>query len=150
MTKHAIGLVLALCLMAFAHEARAWTPFGTVEHVSRIEDVGLTTPDGDALYLAYKTSTVFFIGGVYLSNDGYVLGLRGSPKHYVDMPPAALLANFQKEGKLPDPLPPYHLSIADYLVGYSLWLVLLPLAAAYLGVAIALRGRRRGRHSVRP
>jgi hypothetical protein len=150
MTKHTIGLVLALFLMAFAGEARAWTPFGTVEHVNRIEDVGLTTPDGDALYLAYKTSTVFFIGGVYLTNDGYVLGLRGSPKHYVDMPPVALLANFQKEGKLPDPLPPYHLSIADYVVGYSLWLVLVPLAVAYLGIVIALRGRRRHRRSVRP
>lgn len=150
MTRNAIGFVLALFVMAFASEARAWTPFGTVEHVSRIEDVGLTTPDGDALYLAYKTSTVYFIGGVYLSDDGYVLGLRGSPKHYVDMPPPPLLASFQKEGKLPDPLPPYHLSIADYLVGYSLWLVLVPLALVYLAIAITIRGSRRRRHGVRP
>ena len=149
MTKHTFALVLALFLAVFASEARAWTPFGTVDHIQRIEDVPLTTPEGDALYLAYKTSTVFFIGGVYFSNDGYVLGLRSSPKHYVDMPPPTLLATFQKEGRLPNPLPPYHLGLMDYLVGYSLWLVLVPIVALYVGTLVVLRGRRR-RHRVRP
>lgn len=146
MTRRGIGFVLILILMTFAGEARAWTPFGTVEHISPIQDVTLTTPEGDALYLGYKTSTVYFIGGVYVSDDGYVLGLRSAPKHYVDMPPAALLANFQKEGRLPDPLPPYHLGVVDYLKGFSLWIVLVPIVAGYLYAHFAIRsGTRRRR-----
>ena len=80
MTRHSFGFGLFLVafagLMAFAGEARAWTPFGTVEHITRIEDVLLKTPAGDALYLGHKTSTVYFIGGVYVADDGYVLGLQ--------------------------------------------------------------------------
>jgi hypothetical protein len=146
MTRHGIGLVLALFLMAFAGEARAWTPFGVVEHISRIEDVSLTTPGGDQLYLGHKTSTVYFILGVRVSDDGYVLGLRENPKHYVDMPPADLLATFQKEGRLPDPLPPYYLGPGDYVSGYALWIVVLPVVGGYLYWHFAIRpGRRRHR-----
>ena len=147
MGRRGIGFVLVLLLMVFAGQARAWTPFGTVEHITPIEDVGLKTPGGDPLYLGYKTSTVYFLGGVYVSDDGYVLGLRSEPKHYVDMPPAAMLADFQKQGALPDPLPPYHLDVSDYLWGYSLWIVLVPLVAGYLYWLLAIRpGRHRRRH----
>lgn len=149
MTRRGIGLILALVLMAFASEAWAWTPFGTVEHISQLEDVGLTTPGGDALYLGHKTSTLYFIGGIYVRDDGYVLGLRANPKHYVDMPPPDLLANFQKQGQLPDPLPAYHLGIADYLAGYSLWIVVVPLIAAYLYFHFFVRGGGRRRRVAR-
>ncbi len=145
MTRHAIGLVVAFVLVAFAGEARAWTPFGTVERVALIEDVTLTTPDGDALYLGYKTSTVYFILGVRVSDDGYVLGLKSKPRHYVDMPPPDKLAEFQKKGLLPDPLPPYRLGIGTYLAGFSLWLVVGPLIGLYLYFHFAVRGGRRRR-----
>ena len=145
MTRHAIGFVVALLVAAFAGEARAWTPFGIAEHTTRIQDVTLTTPDGDALYLGYKTSTVYFILGVYVSDDGYVLGLRSNAKHYVDMPPPDILAGFQKNGQLPTPLPPYRLGIGDYLAGYSLWIVVGPLIGLYLYFHFAVRSRRRGR-----
>ena len=65
--------------------------------------------------------------GVYVHDDGYVLGLQSNPKHYVDMPPPDMLADFQKQGTLPDPLPTYHLGVGDYLAGYSLWIVVVPL-----------------------
>ena len=152
MDRRGIGFVLLPVLMvfaglvAFAGEARAWTPFGTVEHITTIEDVSLTTPGGDALYLGHKTSTVYFILGVYFSDDGYVLGLRSAPKHFVDMPPAAMLADFQKQGRLPDPLPPYRLGIGDYIQGYSLWIVVVPLLGGYLYWQIAIRAARRRRH----
>ena len=149
MTKRSIGFVLALFLMAFAGEARAWTPFGTVEHVNPIQDVGLTTPDGDPLYLGYKTSTVYFIGGVYVHNDGYVLGLKSVSKRYVDMPPPDLLASFQKQGKLPDPLPPYHLGVVEYLKGYSLWIVVVLGVIGYLVISRQIRLPRRFRRTAR-
>ncbi len=147
MTRRGIGLLFVVLLLAFAGEARAWTPFGTVEHISRLEDVALRTPAGDALYIGHKTSTAYFLLGVFVNDDGYVLGLRSEPKHYVDMPPPAMLAEFQKEGTLPDPLPPYHLGLSDYLWGYSLWLVVVPLLGGYLYFHFAIRsGRRRNRH----
>ena len=145
MTRHALGLVVALVVVAFAGQAWAWTPFGTDERITRLEDVGLTTPGGDALFIGYKISTVYFIGGVYVSNDGYVLGLRATPKYYVDMPPPDMLAEFQRKGMLPNPLPPYRMEFGDYLKGFSLWLVVLPIAAAYLYVLFIIRGGGRRR-----
>ena len=145
MTRHAFAFVVALFVAAFAGEAQAYTPFGTAEHTTRIEDVPLTTPAGDALYLGHKTSTVYFILGVFVRDDGYVLGLRSNPKHIGDMPPPSVLAELQKEGKLPDPLPPYHLGFGDYLAGYSLWIVAGPLIGLYLYFHFAVRLRRRGR-----
>lgn len=145
MIERGIGIVLALLFTVFAGEAWAWTPYGTVERVTRIADVALTTPDGEPLFLGYKTSTVYFIGGVLVRDDGYVLGLQREPRHYVDLPPRELVASFQKQGKLPDPLPPYHLGLFDYLKGFSLWLVAVPLAAAYLSARLAIRFGRRHR-----
>ncbi len=145
MIMRGIGFALAIFLMAFAGEARAWTAFGMAEQIVRMQDVALTTPAGDPLFLAHKTSTVYFIGGVFVKDDGYVLCLQSNPKHYVDMPPPDLLATFQKQGKLPDPLPPYHLGIGDYVNGYSLWIVLVPSVIAYFYLLYAIRGRRRRR-----
>ncbi len=146
MTKHAVGFAVALLLVAFAGEARAWTPFGTVEHTTRLQDVTLTTQDGEALYLGHKTSTLYFILGVYISDDGYVLGVRSNPGHIGDMPPPDVLADLQKKGLLPDPLPPYRLGLGDYLAGYALWLVVGPLIGLYLYFQFAGRLRRRRRH----
>ena len=147
MTRRAIEFILALFLVAFAGEARAWTPFGTVEHISRMEDVALTTPAGEPLYLGHKTSTVYFILGAYVRDDGYVLGLRSAPGQYVDMPPPDLLAEFQSKGQLPNPLPTYHLGISDYVIGFSLWVVVVPVVAAYFYLHHIIRGGRRRRRA---
>ncbi len=149
MTARSIGFILTLFLVAFSGEARAWTPFGTDERISRIEDVALTTPDGDPLFLGYKTSTVYFLGGLYVSDDGYVLGLQAKPKYYVDMPSPDKLAEFQQKGLLPNPLPPYRLGLVDYLKGFSLWIVVVPLVGAYVAMHLVFRSRRRRRRSVR-
>ncbi len=149
MIARSIGFTLFLFLTAFAGEALAWTPFGTAEHTTRIEDVTLTTPDGEALYLGHKTSTVFFILGVYVHDDGYVLGVRSKPGHIGDMPPPKVLAELQQKGLLPDPLPPYHLGLGDYLAGFSLWLVVGPLIGIYLYFHFTIRSRRRRRRAPR-
>jgi hypothetical protein len=146
MTRRSVGFLLALLLIVFAGEARAWTPFGTVEHIEPITNVGLQTPNSEPLFLAYKTSTIYFIGGIFVHDDGYVLGLQSNPKHYVDMPPPNMLADFQSKGLLPTPLPSYRLGFGDYLAGFSLWIVVVPLAGAYLYFYFAARfGRRRRR-----
>ncbi len=132
--------LLAVVLLALAGEAKAWTAFGTAEDIHPIENVTLTGPDGEALFLGYKTSTVYFLGGVWLSDDGYVLGLQADSARFLDMPPPETLAQFQAQGLVPNPLPPYSLGILDYLNGFSLWIVLVVLVAGYVAVLI---GRRR-------
>ena len=147
MTRRGVGFLLALLLIVFAGEARAWTPFGTTEHIVALQDVTLQTPGGEPLFLGYKTSTVYFIGGIFVHDDGYVLGLKSNPKHYVDMPPPNLLTDFQSKGQLPTPLTPYRLGLGDYLAGFSLWIVVVPLVGGYLYYYLAIRsgGRRRRR-----
>ena len=40
------------------------------------------------------------------------------------MPTGDELRRFQKAGLLPDPLPPYRLTIGNYIMGYFLWFAL--------------------------
>ena len=131
---------LAVLLVLSPATANAVTLFGTVEDIHPIQDVRLTGPDGQALFLGNKTSTVYFIGGAALSDDGYVLGLRAEPNRFLDMPAGGVLADFQKRGLLPDPLPGYRLGFLAYLKGYSLWIALAVALGTY---ALVLLGRRR-------
>ncbi len=142
MRTRGIVLAMVLVLFGFAGEARAWTAFGTVEDIHPIENVGLTGPDGEALFLGYKTSTVYFIGGAWITDDGYILGLQSDHSRILDMPTGETLAGFQKQGLLPDPLPGYSVGFLAYLKGYSLWLALLVLIGGYAALMITRRSMR--------
>lgn len=135
--------VLAICFTAMAGEARAWTPFGTQETIHKIADVELKGPDGVALFLGYKTSINYFLGGMSVSDDGYVLGLQSDKARFLDMPPPDKLAEFQAEGLLPNPLPGYSLSLGDYIGGFSLWLGLAVVVLLYLMILMLRRSVRR-------
>jgi hypothetical protein len=135
--------VLAVCFMAMGGEARAWTPFGTQENIHRIANVDLKGPDGVALFIGYKTSTNYFLGGVSVSDDGYVLGLQADKSRFLDMPPPDKVAEFQAQGLLPNPLPSYSLDLGDYIGGFSLWLGLAVVALLYLMVFMLRRSVRR-------
>jgi uncharacterized protein len=99
--------------------------FGKQEDVQKIQDVPLKGPNGEDLFLGYKTSGYFLGAGVYISDDGYVLGIRGVKDEYFPLPRAEVLTQLQQERSLPSPLPQYSLSLLDYAFGYSLWLTLL-------------------------
>jgi len=99
--------------------------FGKQEDVQKIQDVQLKGPSGEDLFLGYKTSGYFLGAGVYISDDGYVLGIQGVKDKYFPLPRAEVLTQLQQEGSLPSPLPQYSLSLLDYAFGYSLWLTLL-------------------------
>jgi hypothetical protein len=116
--------------------------FGTEEHLTCIQDVPLKGPDGEALCLAYKSSLHFFVAGIYLSDDGYVLRVVGQ-NAYLELPTGDELQALQAQQSLPDPLPPYSIPLADYAFGYSLWLILLAMAAFEL----LRRQRTRARHA---
>lgn len=112
--------------------ANADLQFGKDETVHFLEDVKVKGPAGEALFLGYKTTSQFFLAGIYIEDDGYVLGIRSDHSKYFALPAGDQLKGFQSRGLLPDPLPPYTLGFFDYLFGYSLWLVLAFLLVWYL------------------
>ncbi len=120
----AVGLVASSGAQAFM--------FGKDETITKIQDVGVTGPAGEPLFLGYKTSTQYFIGGLYVQDDGYVLGMQSDHDRFFPMPAGDELKGFQTQGLLPDPLPVYKLATMDYVIGYSLWIALPIIAAVYL------------------
>lgn len=112
--------------------------FGKQETIRVVEDVPLQGPNGEDLVLSYKTSTYFAGAGIYVSDDGYVLAVRGENGSYFPMPSGDRLQALQTAGSLPSPLPAYSLPVMDYVLGYSLWLILLG-----MGLYLALSGRNR-------
>ena len=114
--------------------------FGKDESIHKIQDVDITSQNDEPLYLGYKTTTLFILGGVYITDDGYVFGLRGDSSKFIDTTPEEI-AKFQQSGLLPDPLPPYKLSILDYVIGYSLWIIVLPIVVISLIVS-AIRKKK--------
>src|SRR5207253_7660725 len=82
-----------------------------------------------------------FIMPYSLSDDGYILGVKGRDSYF--RLNKADIEGFQARGQLPTPLPPYELSALDYAMGHILWAVPIFVAGAF-GVT-ALKRRRRQR-----
>jgi hypothetical protein len=95
--------------------------FGLEEKLSCLVDVPMRGPANEALCLGYKTSIRWFGGGVYHSDDGYVVTDREARSMYWPLPEGEELAALQADGSLPNPLPEYAPPVADVVFGYSLW-----------------------------
>jgi len=138
---------LALCTLIFvgliSQPAEAKVLFGTKATVHRIADVSLKGPKGEDLYLARLSTMRFFLLGVYLEDNGYVLGIKGTHDTYYDLPSKPVLLAAQKTGLLPDPLPEYSFSLWEYLLGYSMWLFI-----AFLFVSSVISKRKKRRKTV--
>src|SRR5262245_26837938 len=114
-------LVVAFLCCSATTAAHAKLMFGKDETIHFLQDVKLTGPNQETLYLGYMTAIQFFLAGVYVEDEGYVLGVKGESKTFFRVPTGEELKGFQQRGLLPDPLPPYSLNFFDYLFGYSLW-----------------------------
>ncbi|HXW30158.1 MAG TPA: hypothetical protein VEK55_12415, partial [Xanthobacteraceae bacterium] len=108
----ALGLLAASASPAAAAGGR----FGTQEYLRPIQDVAIKGPNGEALYLGHKFSFYSFFLPYSLSDDGYILGVKGRDQ-YIRLDPASI-ARFQAGGQLPSPLPKYELSAVDYAFGH--------------------------------
>ncbi|PXX31210.1 tetratricopeptide repeat protein [Arenibacter sp. ARW7G5Y1] len=97
--------------------------FGKMESIKEIQELDVSGPKGEDLYLAYRTSSSFFIAGLYFKDHGYVLGIRGQYNSYYPLD-ARRIAQLQEAGQLPDPMPEYDIPWKEYLFGYSGWLIL--------------------------
>jgi len=82
--------------------------------------------DGEALYLGRRLRTDVFLLPYNIADEGYVLGVKGSPADYYPLPPERI-RELQQNGMLPAPLPRYRMSLIDYLIGNALWIPFLVL-----------------------
>jgi len=141
-----LSVLLAAAVIAVSApmSAQARMMFGKDETIHFIEDVKATGPNNEALYLGYMSAIQFFVAGVYVEDEGYVLGVKGDSKKFFHMPTGDQLKSLQQRGLLPDPLPPYSLNAFDYLFGYSLWIVLLVVG---IWTAIDLQRKRKRREA---
>ena len=125
----AAAFVVAAFMLA-ANAAQA-AMFGKDETIHFIQDVDITSQDNKPLFLGHKTTTNWIIAGVSISDDGYVFGVREDHSKYIETTPEEI-AKFQKSGLLPTPLPPYKIPLIEYILGYSLWIVIPIVALVYL------------------
>ena len=109
--------------------------FGKQESIHEIQGI-----EGTRYTLCYKTTTTFFILGVSVSDDGYVVQSLENllRKEYIPAN-SGLIEKFQREGLLPTPLPPYSISLEDYLIGHSLWIALIVIVVGWIVVSLRKR-----------
>jgi hypothetical protein len=138
-----VMLVLATTVPAFARGDRYVETKATIH---RIQDIEIKGAKQEALFLGYMTTTskLFAVLGVAVSDHGYVFGMRSDPEHFYPTTQAEL-KSFQERGLLPNPLPAYSLSFVDYLLGYSLWILLVPMLG-FAGWSNVKRRRAARRH----
>jgi Tfp pilus assembly protein PilF len=137
-----LGWACALPLSAAPAQA-AKLRFGTQDHLVKIQDVDIKGPQGEALYLGYKYSDHSFVLPYTVTDDGYILGIKGQDAFFkLD---EARIKSFQASGLLPSPLPPYELSLMDLVMGHLLWGVLLIIAGS---IPLAMRAGRRRKRAV--
>ncbi len=123
-----IAIVLSLMLLTPSVASAGMLRFGKSEQIERLAPVALPGPAGESLYLGHKVTTQWFLAGIYLKDDGYVLGVEGQSKTYYALK-ADKMALAQKAGLLPNPLPAYSIHPLQYLFGYSLWLLIVVVIA---------------------
>jgi hypothetical protein len=115
-------ILLSLGLFISGNALAGKMMFGDDDTLHKIQDVEFTGPKGEELYLAYRTTIKFFVLGVNLTEQGYVLAIKDSEqKGYYSLDDAQI-KELQKNGGLPNPLPKYELTKFDYAFAYSLWI----------------------------
>jgi tetratricopeptide (TPR) repeat protein len=135
-----IGL-MAVLVISVAPAQAAKVYFGTQEYLRQIQDVEVKGPKGEALYLGHKYSFHSFILPYRMTDDGYVLGIRGQQSYFrLD---DANIKSMQARGQLPSPLPPYQLSLLDYAFGHSLWIAVLVIIGLIPLSMLSKRRRKR-------
>jgi len=107
--------------------------YGHYEDINKIVNVKLTDKQNRQLFLGYKTDSFYIEAGVFIKDQGYVLGIENGNGSYYPMPTGESLKYYQKNGLLPNPLPSYNIPILEYIKGYSLWIILFLFIAYYIG-----------------
>lgn len=123
--------------------------FGWDDKIECIQSVGVKGQDDEPLCLAYKTSKLFVGAGVYLKDEGYVLGDPAQRDRFYPWPEAAQVKSWQSAGLLPDPLPAYSIPAIEYAFAYSLWII-IAVMAGWAVLQRVLTRRRQARDALVP
>lgn len=130
-------LALFALIAMSGKDAHARLSFGTQDKINHLQDIGVKGPNGEALFLGFVTSTHSFMLPYSMSDGGHVLGIKGVSDSFYKLPKERI-AQMQRAGQLPNPLPVYRRTTADYIFGYALWPGLLIIA-----IACFVQSRRR-------
>lgn len=122
---------LALMSVSVPANAKGGGVIGERDNIHKIEDIKLTGNNGESLYLGYMTESYFLIAGVFMKDAGYVIGINGDDDAYYPMPEGEELKQLQAEGLMPKEIPSYKIPLLDYVIGFSLWLI-LPFILLYM------------------
>lgn len=121
----AISCLLIIISLAFCAQASArGAKFGDQDSIRKIQNTELKDPLGRDLYLGYRITIKYFFAGVNLTDNGYVLAVKGSDDGEYYSLTEEEINELQSQGSLPRPLPKYEISNWDYGFGYSLWIIL--------------------------
>src|SRR5215208_713315 len=125
MTHYPPTLLFAILLCLSSNYVRAGQPapgfaavFGKAEKIEKIQDL-----EGTDYQLSHKYTLHFFLAGIFVSDDGYVLQKKMATTAYYPLSEQKI-RELQQNGMLPSPLPKYSIPVWAYLVGYSLWIIL--------------------------
>ena len=147
-------LAVFILMAASAQDAHAGFLFGTKDRVQHLQNLNMKGPNGEALSLAYVTTTHSFMLPSKMTGD-YALIVRdgmkdlgGRARAVFHRLPNEKIGQMQRAGALPNPLPAYRHTIVDYILGYLLW-VAIPLVFVFtwlfstLGIGSSTRGETR-------
>jgi hypothetical protein len=136
--RRGLYILAAFILMGVSTQDAHALRFGTRERVQHLQNLNVKGPDGEALSLGYVTTTHSFMLPYKMTGD-YVLVIGGGMK---DLSGRARdishrltnekIGQMQRAGVLPNPLPAYRHTIADYFMGYLLWIA-FPLVFLFIG-----------------
>ena len=125
-----ILLILAFLMMPPAVLAGTTLEFGTDDTIKEIQEL-----PGTNYKLCYHYHIYYFMAGIYLANDGYVLTEEPDPatQKFLTEPAANRYIPLTKEktnelqqaGLLPYPLPKYSIPTSAYVEGFLMWGILL-------------------------
>lgn len=86
--------------------------------------------EGEQLWIKGRITTHYFIGGIYVRNEGYVLSPKANKDSYFPFPKAGELAALQKVGAMPAVIPEFKIPPMDLVNGFLIWIA-LSLSSAY-------------------
>ena len=124
-------LLTAFIIISYSSLAEANIFFGKQSDIKNISNIELRGKDSESLYLGRLVTTYFFLLGVYVEDEGYVLGSVKDKNLYYSFPEEKVLANMQKARLLPNPLPEYKITMLEYLIGYSLYIFIILMLLIY-------------------
>lgn len=95
--------------------------FGEGEELHFIAAVGLKDKEDRPLAISRKLTTSCFVFPYAQRDDGFVLTVPADKKIYYPFPSKQEVAEFQKMGTLPDPLPNWEPGLGQVIYANLLW-----------------------------